>query len=99
MLRGNGVKERRRLGYNEGMETREPIIGFEQSGRFVVLTDADLLSDPSRVASLRFLILDYRGERIELLDGRFLLMRVVFLSGLDRNLAVYRVHEIAKKDA
>lgn len=66
------------------------IIGIDQSGDLVLLTEHGW-SDPSDLSALRYVILDYRGERIDWMDGRFWLQRVVFLSGLQRNLALYQV--------
>lgn len=66
-------------------------VGFDRSGDLVLLTE-DTLSDPTYLSALCYVMLDYRGERVDLFDGRFWLQRVVFLSGLERNLAVYRVY-------
>lgn len=70
------------------------IIGIDQSGDLVLLTEHGW-SDPSDLSALRYVILDYQGERIDWMDGRFWLQRVVFLSGLQRNLALYQVVERA----
>lgn len=72
--------------------------GFVQSGDLVLLTE-EMLSDPTHLSTLRYVALDYRGERVDLLDGRFWLQRVVFLSGLERNLALYRVYERPNENA